>query len=165
MEFKEGELCTNTYTEKMVAGPWPHASRSSWEMPTMQLDILDTIKDDEMHEEETRDNKKEDQDFEDQTFEAMNREVNIMEAQISYGSDSSSDRCPRWDAWNPNKGNYTETDTENMVACPWPYTSKSSWEMPTMQLDILETIKEDEMNEEEKKDKDKEDQGFEDHTF
>ena len=55
----------------------------------MQLDVLDDITEEEMHEEEKRDNQKEDQYSEE--VEAMNREVDIIVAQLSSGSASSSD--------------------------------------------------------------------------
>jgi hypothetical protein len=63
--------------------------------------------------------------------------------------------------WISNKGNYEKPDTENMAASPGP-TRRSSWEMPTMQLETLDAIKEEEMNEHEKRDNKKEDQYSED---
>ena len=63
-----------------------HTSKSSYEMPTMQLDILDTIREQAMEGEEKRDNNNEDQDIED--FEAMPREVNIIMVHMSSGSAS-----------------------------------------------------------------------------
>ena len=46
-----------------------------WEKPTMHLDILKAIKEEELKDEENNDKNKEDQHFADQTFAVMRREV------------------------------------------------------------------------------------------
>ena len=69
----------------MLANPWPHTSKSSMHVPTIQLDILETIKKAGMTKEENKDKKKDDQ-----NFEAMNKEVNIIEVQMNPGRASSS---------------------------------------------------------------------------
>ena len=83
-----------------------------------------------------------------------------------YVSTSCKQICSKRESCHPKKGTYARTATYTMVASPWPHTSsRSSWDVPTMQLDTMDTIKEDEMNEEETRHKEKEDQDFGDKTF